>query len=815
MSSRERMTKLRRRQAALAIRGLVGGLPMPHGRLDTKLTATEILEYHERRRQHHEAHPDYIAGWERPLPETARAIYDLLKQWLPPLDTIHPDPVTAMQLIVVALDQAVIAGRYGHRVEIRPDEPEALERRVMRTVGRNNFFDALARRWSDHARLAREEDRAYTLAQMTPSTIAFCRRDLLVNEINLPALWTLTVNTRLPLYTARQSIRLYEEDGETGYRITLKKGPILRLFERAVRRDRAYRDSRLEHTWRLWIVGKRRPRVPVAPAICAERRFNDVTVGPQSRAVLTWQERVRLDFNVRFFVIEYRALAEDRRRLATILKAIPTPKGWPWRAMPPDERELRKLKQQITLFLREYRAVYEQVRGLKADTVPIRSAFVKVLNRRFQNLHLFPMMVRNRPDHPTTVEKMPDAILSGALPALRDEGDPIRLAAAFTAAFRAPRTRWFWSNGYPLASLDVSASQTQIQAVLLNHREMEEDATQRPHKIGLAARAWAAHEQELADGNDPLLIGYTGPDDHRLIEMMKNLWMLLGYGPPIVKIIRAQEKNPALYGRGWRRRIDGMGRKVRDVRTIQGVLASVPGYQERHDFLEDCKRAGLAADRYTGITLVDPLDGEPFTWNPVLRGPQRMAFNDWELTPLVPGTWKIPVKPGRYENATCPECGVRGVLRGTRWRCWRKHVWPGEWNGGSPNEAGVYPTDEMKLKKMVAPCLIHTLDALFSAYVMAELKKDGVPAFVGIHDCWAVADTVERPGRAPERGYAVLERAIERAGEPWLRALGPVYDWMADHLEPRGRYEGLREAWRQRVAEQRWPHFLAKPSGPP
>jgi hypothetical protein len=105
---------------------------------------------------------------------------------------------------------------------------------------------------------------------------------------------------------------------------------------------------------------------------------------------------------------------------------------------------------------------------------------------------------------------------------------------------------------------------------------------------------------------------------------------------------------------------------------------------------------------------------------------------------------------------------------------------------------------------MVAPCLVHALDAAYSGFVMRELVARGVRDFVAIHDCWMV----------PSGRVADLEAAMGAAGEPWLRSLGAVYDAVEPHLEDAYRLLWLaaRATWAQRVAEGRWPSFLAKPS---
>jgi hypothetical protein len=72
------------------------------------VTVQERADYRAARCRHLDRFPNYDAAWERPTPETACAVYSLLKGHLDVrLEEIHPDPLVAQQLLVVALDAAV------------------------------------------------------------------------------------------------------------------------------------------------------------------------------------------------------------------------------------------------------------------------------------------------------------------------------------------------------------------------------------------------------------------------------------------------------------------------------------------------------------------------------------------------------------------------------------------------------------------------------------------------------------------------------------------------------------------------------------
>jgi hypothetical protein len=815
---------------------------VPAGARRTKVQVVERSHYEEHRRRHLERLADYDATWERPTPDTAQKVYDLVRECVPALDAIHPEPVTAMQLITVTLDVAVISARYGYRQERRYDSAAEQLRHVKRSVTRNMLSDAVMRRWSDHARLARQDGRAYALTQMTEATAKNAWRDLLVNDIYLPVLWKLitghTAGQRHPLFRAWPSHRSDVE----GYDIKLHRGPKLKAFERLVRNDPNYKYSRVHHAWRLWIVGKKRPRVDFHSPICAEGKYNEVTIGDETKAVLKIQEDARLLFDAPLFVADYERVSTARKILRFTIQAWSGQPGafvakLPSRLLDDEQKLLRKRKTKMDVFLLEFRSIYEQARPLKTPVV-VRSAFYKVLNRRFQNAHFFPMQTSAKKDQPLPERldfgRMAQEELAREVPGWdwgKSKFKP-HPSSRFWEMVGFSRSRWFSApgpNARPLVSMDVSASQTQIQAVLLGIEDMEHDSIllRRPHKEALAKRVWAAHETDIAAGKGPLLVGYDGPTDKRLSELVKNLWMLLGYGPPIVKILLDQEKNADLYGFGWRKRPDGK----RDVRAIDAFLHDIPGYDARWIFLESCKKAGLdlvKTNAYAGATLIDPLDQATFEWDRPLHAAVPLRLYGWDLTLIKPGTYRTFIKPGRYENDRCPKvkadgkrCGAFGKLRGERWKCRNRecrHVWPATFHPSSPDANGNLRVDDSKLKRMIAPCIIHMLDSLFSAFVMKALVAEGVTNFVGIHDCWYIASTICRPKCEPELGHVVLDRAIKAAGEPWLRALGPVYRWLLANVGGSQIVEAHRK-WEARVERgdrgdpSAWPYFFAVPSG--
>ena len=207
-------------------------------------------------------------------------------------------------------------------------------------------------------------------------------------------------------------------------------------------------------------------------------------------------------------------------------------------------------------------------------------------------------------------------------------------------------------------------------------------------------------------------------------------------------------------------------------------------------FLPACRAAAEAAcrrDQYAGFQFTD-IDGARVRWNPVRTSQSAVTSSKTKIN--------INIPVALSESSTRKGSKVRIVKR---------------WLPATPNGAGDYPVDLDKLKRMVAPCLTHTLDSAFAGFVVKALKALGVRDVVSIHDCWMVASDAT----------PALYEAISAAGEPWLRSLGPVYVALRHYLDDDPTHgPWLREieaAWAQRVTDAEagtdtWPHFLTSPA---
>ncbi len=422
--------------------------------------------------------------------------------------------------------------------------------------------------------------------------------------------------------------------------------------------------------------------------------------------------------------------------------------------------------------LAAWRPIYEQTSGIVPEVVDIRSRFFRAVNRRFHAADFWPEHVPGnlRPRWfgatPYPVEGFID------LDSRDQYGEPE--LARFED--EVPNT---------LVERDIASSQTQVLAVFLDLPDLEELACDpmQKFKVWLAQQLWALHERDAV-----LAPGYNGPDDERLVAFIKELWMRRNYGGKFGETVRdlAKDKHKATYGPGWSADVFKTGGVDHAGRLWDRFLASLPEWERAiSQFLKVCQSIGREADWEYGITLDDPLDGSEIQWNPIRRAIARVATGKHHVEVLRPGvTWRRRDVEGR-------------MIRRFSWR--------------DPY------VNTAKLANRVAPCLVHSMDAYFNALVLEDLHGRGVTQIVAVHDGWFVPETIVM-GRGEEGepmlgpGAQLLEHAIEHVGREWLEGIGGVYGWLADATlgTPHRRFaREIRQRWRRRIAEQRWPQFTA------
>ncbi len=785
-------------------------LPMP--RWKTKLSLPEWVEYRERRGRHHERFPKYPVGWHRPDPATASAVWNLLAHSLgiQPTEFLpeHPAPedlsaedydemtVTAKQALLVVLDTVVAAGR-------------------QQSGGLFNcVFDALAERWSDHFRDAGKRG-AFTAYNMTEETVRASHRDLLRNGIRLDVLWNLAVaktDDRNPLYRV-------ERVPYGSYKIRVNEGSaMLEEFETRVQGEKHYR--RPWHGPRLLLEEDPAAERPPQSEICAEHAFNVVELGDKSKRLLDLQESTRLLFRVGVFRHDYDEMVQaaeairqelDQRgidaRLSNQAKVawragkkvdVPSPRAFSvWQAIPKTCEGYEAERRHVWERLGEYdrlasitesvRAVSERIGALPPGGLldfsdefegnigdyyrTIKSGFYRLVNRRYQPAHFWPVNVSKEMRKRWFRVYTPPPVL------VIDELD-------------APPSEVLGEPSLELVDVDVSSSQTQILAVLLGLDELEEKARSLKPKFKeyLAQRAWQMHEES----KDLLTDGYasTGEGYERLVQFVKELWMRTLYGSEPQEVIYNLAMEPSVYGHGWKTKA-GMWEPgwIKEATTkATTFLTSFTWYEEVKKFLKACRQLADKAwrdNKYQGVVLTDPFDRARVVWNPIHRANKAVTFGPLHVYVSLPG------------RLVKPPSGARPRFRPTK----------------RDPDSGKYVVDRGELKRMVAPCLVQMLDAYFSSLMIERLVEQGVDNVVGIHDCWHVPVLFQAEEGGPLlSGREALDRATREAGAAWLEGLGPVYHDLIRYLgdtQDGTWFRALKAKWKARVDRRDWPRFAA------
>lgn len=727
-------------------------LPMPWAR--ARRLESDWREYRERRRRHLEAHPDYDRGWHRPTEDTARRIWKLVADpmdlkigdLLPRNKKLVPDEgedlgLRVMQALVVALDAAVAAGERGG---LKSDDDDELKSRGMLTF--NGVAESLAQRWSDNYRVALET--TPSLRNMPRQTVEVIRRDLKLNGLDCSAIWNAVRNGVPGIYETRRI-------PERGYVVTVEWGSqMLAKFDLIVNADANYR--RYDRPNRILLASAPEPRLRVAKKVAGGRAYQIAEPGPRAREVIQWLQSTTL-------WLDTAAVKDDVAKLESSLDG--------------DKKSRSHVNSGQAL--RSQIARIEGAGGVDADGfIEIRSGFHLTTNRRYEADHLWPGRVTDKDRRPTEVAPIPSAPLTMTLEASRrDRWFLVRPAAD-------PDTKG------QLVGFDVSASQFQIQAMLIGDHELEARlAKQSLKKIGVDL-AWARHEDGRHRLSDPERLK-AKPE--LLENSVKQAALRRGYGSPPLWIVKEFRDDPDQYA------------DLGDGKAIDGLLREMGLGKIIDSYLPACGSAARAAyrrDKYAGFVLADPFeDNFTFRWNPIRRTSDEIRRVEDKIARLL-------AKPNREGDRSALDDARRELEALQRSSIVRSsgtkiYIDPPV---GQPNEAGDYPVDQKTLATSVAPCLIHVLDAMFLGLVVEGLKKRGVHPVV-IHDAFLV----------PTDGRAELQEAIDEAGEPWLRRLGPIYDALVDYLKDDGKFgpwaNAIREQWRCRVAAGNWPRFRMGDTG--
>jgi hypothetical protein len=248
----------------------------------------------------------------------------------------------------------------------------------------------------------------------------------------------------------------------------------------------------------------------------------------------------------------------------------------------------------------------------------------------------------------------------------------------------------------------------------------------------------------------------------------------VSYGAQWSSILKKLRDDPTKYGTNWGtpENLDSLlkeGAKIDQAIEIVGRM--------KEEYLRTAHALADAAhkrDAFGGVVFRDPFDGAPARWHQPLTELKVLHHG------AVPLTIAAPV--------------------------------------GKPNADGVYPANYFgtprsrrgSIQNLIAPALIHALDASFASHVILKLRDIGVQDIVAINDCFLV----------PSDAELALYEAVRAAGEPWFRDLGPFYEVFEDYLGEDEEHGPTVRRWKKNWEDRRaaadagapdWPHFRFKP----
>jgi hypothetical protein len=316
--------------------------------------------------------------------------------------------------------------------------------------------------------------------------------------------------------------------------------------------------------------------------------------------------------------------------------------------------------------------------------------------------------------------------------------------------------------------VDVSSSQTQILEYFLGEPRLDSVNKKflarlardlsRQHKSGFKFRAPLVPKDR-----------YSGPDDPRLLALVKEAWMRTLYGSEPARVAMEQSDRPAELGQAW------------DHGNLTRFLQAVPGWRTVSTFLRACQRiGGLREIRYGGITVHDPFDKVAARWHPAATKPKRLVARSRGNR-----TFSFEIDIPRHPQAN-----------------------------------GEFRVDGRKMKNCIAPRLIHMLDAALNGHVVEyvegiveTIQDDITIAFVATHDAWTITKGTPGDDMTAED---FLEEMLANAARDWFRSLEPVYDDLIRYLDNDAEFgpfvNEIKAKWRRQLAEceakDAWPHFV-------
>ena len=721
-----------------------------------------------------------------------------VRRWLSPAECVGAD-ITAMQALAVAVETAIRSAR------------------AEKTFFANDVFEALASRWSPTWRST--PGRTVWGGEKLRDTIIQARREMLVAGVDFARIWTAVANGIDGLYT----VKLLGGAGHArGKKVALTRGPKLRAYERLVPPSNGPRN-------RILLADAPAPELKIASTVVAEREYDRMEIGDQTRHVINALESTRL------FLVVNEVLA-DVQRLTAQEKAHPWPgmlKAWrrsmqnvkksspdyraAYKAFVKQHRLVRAEYNSIASRLAQARAVEKQItrhedRVDHNGHIEIKTGYYKTRSRRFQPRHLWPSEISSKEDAEQVVVPAAEVLGGDAENeeytfVTEDEARRIekvfegvegverigsrvvfirRRPDVFTVP-ASPRGRWF----------KVRAHEPEVYHIYtITGKEWYDEFTgpYRPLKgvdasgsmfsITACLLGWRDVERMCLENDFKLLIAEgilklsadkSIPRINGNIKQIRRsageIWNCV-YGAALGRVLAKLRDDPTKYGTGWTN-LGALLKKGREIsEAIDVVVRMRDEYKAAANRLVDAAQI-LDVDGYSGLTVLDPFDGTLVRWH------------------------RPRVVPYILNNGGLPLVSAAPV--------------------GKPNAAGDYPANYQGdpaggrdartgcISNLAVPGMIHMLDAAFLSHVVLLLRERGVRDIVVVHDCFLV----------PSDAYPILKETLDDAVVPWFAGLGTMLDNFQKVLVADEVIARWRAAWNTRMQDceagrDSWPLFRFK-----
>jgi hypothetical protein len=689
------------------------------------------------------AHRTSDDGRGRPTPTTADHTWKLLTAADPMLDISAILPPASFVRRLRVPEQAALTLTAKQALVVVIATAVAVARRVPLTF--NPVLDAVARRWSETHRAAPVARRVHEMGK-TAFTVV---REVLQAGIRLDALHNLAVSgpwshrryqisadgTRIwgplppnPLYWTERLPR-------AGYVIHLH--PAAAEFSSWLFDDDPYWEIEPPSPRRVYFDGTELPPREHKQEVVAEWAYDVAPRGVATVRTYSIMEATRLQLDVEELRRDHEEAEAERDRAAEALaehrvsadatfkkrEQGKSERDWQLIAISQRDAELaREMKSQAT--------IYDRAASAVNLLTPVLAQIEK-----YQRKHpTAPVVIQTQMYRASHGRFYPRSFW------------PFESTTRTTPWGQPTRPRWFKDrHGRNLEEWDVSASQSQVMGAFLGIASLESAAcaVEPRFKHRLADVAWTMANS----GNSVAFAGrYEGPRDPKLIAMVKQACMTYGYGSSPREIIDTLSENQDAYGPGFATQ-----------RGLWAFLRALPWFADTRAYRNLCRRIANGVDDHAGFIVIDPLDGQPLRWNPVATKPTYAIKSV--------GDNHVSIAVAGYEASDT------GALPQYDWdtEALLEHRWPKNFVTTHPKRdgdyRGDYPIDRHRLRRRIAPQLIHLLDSYFAALVVHELHRRRVRDVVVIHDAFLLA----------EEHVPALHEAMNAASERWYRGLEPVY----------------------------------------